>query len=282
MELSLVSFNENIITFQILLIESMKFIKFDYDLDNDTLEKVSKELFSEQILKSDSIDAFMQLLNAGVETAKNKREMGKIRDGLVELNPQEGEDIGVDFKITTNKSSNIIANDKEQSSNIRFGENTLEEMQHIEEEMKLLERKKEIERKREEEVTQRLKAKLEHKNANYELSDNNMNSQSTFHENGSEQVALENIQDSYNNTCVYLKPQDPNYQASELISNVNSYTFTGVNHNDNQLYSHAIADTVYASKVAPMVAPGMAESPSLLCNYEGQIIKKITSMLFSK
>jgi serine/threonine protein kinase len=190
MELSLVSFNENIITFQILLVESLRFIKFDYDLENDTLEKVSRELHNEKILKEESLEAFMKLLETGIEKAKLKKESGKIRDGIVELSSQEILNLTDNFRV-----SNSCHKEK------LFGDNTLEVMQEIEEEMKMVEKRKEMEKRREEEITQRLKAKLEHKNANYEISENlNSNNQANneIHKSANVHNGMNNLNNNIN------------------------------------------------------------------------------------
>lgn len=170
MELSLISINENVITFQILMVESMRFIKFDYDLKKDTVEKVTDELISEKIIEPAFIEGFSSLLSAGIETALRKIKMGHFQDGMIKVNSNE---------IFNIKDSSMLVNGsnkkpEEAEASLKddfvqeFGSKTLEEMEKIEEEMKIFEAKEELERKKEEEVSLRLKAKLAQKDASYE------------------------------------------------------------------------------------------------------------------
>jgi serine/threonine protein kinase len=89
MELSIVSIFENTVTFQILLFETMKFIKFEYDLKVDTLEKLVDELISEKIIEKESIEYFSNLLKIGLITVESKIKIGKAHDGIIELNSLE-------------------------------------------------------------------------------------------------------------------------------------------------------------------------------------------------
>lgn len=117
MELSLISISNKIVSFQVLLVESMRFIKFDYDLEKDTVEKVASELINEKIIENEFVEGFSNLLAAGIKTA------------LIKINNEEHRDKKVEDIV------NSIISDK---SNVEFGTGTLEEMEKIEEEMKLM------------------------------------------------------------------------------------------------------------------------------------------------
>ena len=73
MELTLLSCDSNIITFQILLTDTSRFIKFDYDLRKDTLQKIASELIAESIISSSSLDAFIELLDRGIKRAQTEQ-----------------------------------------------------------------------------------------------------------------------------------------------------------------------------------------------------------------
>lgn len=162
MELSLISVNDGVITFQILLMESMRFIKFDYDISKDSVEKVASELISEKIIERDYIDGFSSLLSVGIETAKNKMEMGHFRDGMIELDSNEASSIKDLGMIVNGRIKHMVKCDGIKESfkkEIEFGRRTLEEMQRIEEEMKIVEARQELERMKEEEKSQKLRVK---------------------------------------------------------------------------------------------------------------------------
>lgn len=109
MELSLLGREGSIITFQILVMKTFKFIKFDYNCENDSVEKVANELISENILDTASIDLFMELLDKGIKRA---------------LNSEENNGTGITPVVTQNAMKKL-----------EFGEKTLEVMKEIEEEM---------------------------------------------------------------------------------------------------------------------------------------------------
>lgn len=100
MELSVISVGERRVIFQILVYETMKFIKFEYDLDGDTVKKVCDELLAEQILGEGAVEEFSGML---------EKELGIIEERM--------------------KSGSL--------QSICFGEDTLEEMRLIEESMKV-------------------------------------------------------------------------------------------------------------------------------------------------
>lgn len=179
MELSLISVNDTIISFQLEMLETNKFINFKFNLKDDTVQKVADEVFNEKILEKNNMNAFIDLLVQGVEMAKIKINEGRFQDGMIKLNSSEIAKIKNKNMVISSMPENIkkeIINegfkkeDSEFSDEIKaFGTKTLEEMQKIEEEMKIMEVKEELERKREEELSQRLKAKLAVKDASFEL-----------------------------------------------------------------------------------------------------------------
>lgn len=177
MELSVISIVGGTVTFQILLSESMKFIKFEYKLSEDTVEKVCDELMAEKIVDDSLVESFSTLLKLGLEKVQLKIEKGMVRDGMIELDSSEAIKIKEEDRILSNKThedtivyATPIENFEDESlESINFGPNTIEEMKLIEESIKIAEAKMEIEKKREEEITQRLKSALQMKQQTPEI-----------------------------------------------------------------------------------------------------------------
>ncbi|KAI5150678.1 WNK lysine deficient protein kinase [Enteropsectra breve] len=153
MKLSLIAFTDPVIVFQIFLVESSRFIKFDYDLNEDTVQKVSTELIKEKIIKSEFIEAFSELLKKGVEKALEMKNAGHLKDGIVNLERNScGHFIdGIKLKSTPCKHGSSDRNDRPHSetdarstSKSEFGEKTIEAMQEIEKEMQIVEKIKSI------------------------------------------------------------------------------------------------------------------------------------------
>jgi hypothetical protein len=126
----------------------MRFVKFEYNINSDSIEKICEELLAEEIMEIKVIEAFSSLLKTGLATVENKAKTGKIHDGIIEVSPDE----------IQGKSGIVLKSNNEDST---FGIDTLEEMQINEENMKMIEAKKELEKRREEEITQRLKSKIQ-------------------------------------------------------------------------------------------------------------------------
>jgi len=82
--LSLTSFKDGVITFQIILTKTSRFIKFDYDCETDTLEKVAAELIAENITESSSMDAFIEFLDRGIKKTVNKGDPKQIAERTTE------------------------------------------------------------------------------------------------------------------------------------------------------------------------------------------------------
>ncbi|KAI4291644.1 WNK lysine deficient protein kinase [Pancytospora philotis] len=142
LELSLVSYNDPVITFQILLASSLEFIKFDYNLAEDTLGKVANELMREKIIDAELIGPLMELLDGGIKKVLQKSADGQIHGGLVELDTSESAaDAAALCEVPTECRVEL-------SSTRKFGEKTLEVMSEIEQEMFLLEQKKVLEKRR--------------------------------------------------------------------------------------------------------------------------------------
>lgn len=144
MELSLISVSGDIITFQILLTDSSRFIKFDYDLSADTLERIAEELTAENIISSGSIETFVELLDRGIKRAMSGRECGQV------LTPQEPAVESAEIALQPASAmlavmggAGALANPSGSSgggqmNGIEFGEKTLEAMKEIEEEMLIM------------------------------------------------------------------------------------------------------------------------------------------------
>lgn len=160
MELSLISFNGNVITFQIHLTDTSRFIKFDYDRDTDTLQKVASELIAENIIESSSIDAFIDLLDRGIKKAVNRKDSEEIMDEAPESRVEEKVHIHAPRNNDAPNISPKVAlqpSDFQQIKKIEFGEKTLEVMKDIEEEMLYMEQKKATEKKKEEEAPRKIR-----------------------------------------------------------------------------------------------------------------------------
>ncbi|ELA42223.1 uncharacterized protein VICG_00622 [Vittaforma corneae ATCC 50505] len=160
MELSIVSIIDNIVVFQMLLYATMKFIKFEYDLNTDTVKKICDELLAEKIVDTSAVETFSSLLISGLEIVEMKISSGQVHDGIIEVNSNEiGRIRDVDMIVTTSPEKE----DSESLQSVNFGADTIEEMRIIEENIKIAEAKKELEKRREEEITQKLKMKLQQK-----------------------------------------------------------------------------------------------------------------------
>ncbi|KAI5168305.1 WNK lysine deficient protein kinase [Pancytospora epiphaga] len=156
MELSLVSYNDPVITLQILLVETSKFIKFDYNLGEDTLEKIAEELISENILGNEHVETFIKLLESGIRKVVGKKEFGQIHSGIVGIDSSEG---SIGGSATVDPSIPVELVD-EGSRKERFGEKTLEVMDEIEQEMLLMEQKRMLENKHREEEKHCAKSRI--------------------------------------------------------------------------------------------------------------------------
>lgn len=156
MELSLISFKDHVLTFQLALSGSLRFIKFDYDLNCDTLSKVSAELVAERIIDGAALECFKELLERGISKALEKRDMGHIKNGIIELDIKETGSLGE--KIILKRSEEhagcehphkqehreMPILEKVVGSKFEFGEKTLEVMKEIDEEMRLVQQRKEL------------------------------------------------------------------------------------------------------------------------------------------
>lgn len=121
MELSVIYHEGAAITFQVLVLKTLKFIKFDYNCETDSVKKVAGELIAEKILDETSIELFVELLDKGIKKLKNGKETGN-KNMYINTPP-------VAF---------------EEGDKIKFGEKTLEVMKEIEEEMQLIKQRNEI------------------------------------------------------------------------------------------------------------------------------------------
>lgn len=118
MEISVVSQEGTAITFQVLVLKTLKFIKFDYNCETDSVEKVAGELIAEKILDETSIELFVKLLDKGIKKVLNGRETEK-------------------NSLYTNSPTVML----QSAGKIEFGEKTLEVMKDIEEEMQMMKQK---------------------------------------------------------------------------------------------------------------------------------------------
>ncbi|AFM98281.1 putative serine/threonine kinase [Encephalitozoon hellem ATCC 50504] len=72
MEISFLSFKDNVITFQLFFMSMARFIKFDYNLEADTVEDVTNEMLEEEVVSEDQRDTLLRLLSRGIEKAKER------------------------------------------------------------------------------------------------------------------------------------------------------------------------------------------------------------------
>jgi WNK lysine deficient protein kinase len=73
MEISLISFEGDVITFQLFFMCEAKFIKFDYDIKLDTVELVAKEMLEENVVELSKRDVLINMLTRGVERAIERK-----------------------------------------------------------------------------------------------------------------------------------------------------------------------------------------------------------------
>ncbi|ORD94853.1 PKPA [Enterospora canceri] len=151
MLLSMVAYGERSITFQVQLketgtLENFRFIKFEYDLDTDTVEKICDELAREKVVQKEAIGHFQILLRNGIERAHSMKKARRIHQGMFEVGKDEmaGERrlvIGEEAKkvVVEDVDSRSVVEQKERETSTEeavFGANTMEIMQEIEEEIK--------------------------------------------------------------------------------------------------------------------------------------------------
>jgi len=126
MELSVISLEGRTAVFQILVYETMKFIKFEYDMERDTVGKVCDELLAEEILDEGAVEAFSRMLVNALEGVGSGRLEGE------ESMPQA---------VAHSETSQVTSESMQSGC---FGAETLEEMRLIEESMKMAEARREL------------------------------------------------------------------------------------------------------------------------------------------
>lgn len=77
MEISFLSFKDDVITFQLFFMSMARFIKFDYNLSTDTVEDVTNEMLEEDVVSEDQRGTLLKLLSRGIEKAKERISMGE-------------------------------------------------------------------------------------------------------------------------------------------------------------------------------------------------------------
>jgi WNK lysine deficient protein kinase len=70
MEISLLSFKDNVITFQLFFMSMARFIKFDFDLEADTVEDVANEMMEEEVVSEEQRNTLLTLLSRGIQKAR--------------------------------------------------------------------------------------------------------------------------------------------------------------------------------------------------------------------
>ncbi|OQS53737.1 pkpA [Ecytonucleospora hepatopenaei] len=157
-QLSMFSFKNNKISFQIQLTEkksgeNFRFIKFDYDCENDSVEKICDELQNENVFDKDKLSIFRELLDTGIKKAFKKLHKNEIGNGFFKVgedddvqqemiieNIEESKKPGVIVEdVETNKV--IYKSDNNQNEEEDFGSNTIEIMNEIENEMQMKNKK---------------------------------------------------------------------------------------------------------------------------------------------
>ena len=138
MKLSLLALSGTVLTFQLVLSGSLRFIKFDYDLSRDTLERVSDELRNERIIEESAVEAFKGLLERGIEKALAKRERGQIVRGIIELDAGESAEVG-DERVLHGDEREVCGIKELEGERLELGDKTLEVMKEIDEEMRMIE-----------------------------------------------------------------------------------------------------------------------------------------------
>lgn len=88
MEISLLGFRDHVITFQLFFMSMARFIKFDFDLQSDTVEEVANEMLEEEVVSGDQRDSLLKLLARGIEKAKEG--MDDVQRGVEKLDLEKG------------------------------------------------------------------------------------------------------------------------------------------------------------------------------------------------
>ncbi|EOB11394.1 SER/THR protein kinase, partial [Nosema bombycis CQ1] len=108
MEISLISFIGQLITFQLFFMTEAKFIKFTFDIDIDTVEEVAGEMIREEVVDYAQKENLKIMLNKGVERAKERKALNEISN----TNGEEVNNANVDsvsnIALTADDSKNLF------------------------------------------------------------------------------------------------------------------------------------------------------------------------------
>ena len=74
MEISLLGYEGDVITFQLFFMCEAKFIKFDYNIKEDTVENLAREMLEENVVDYTKKDVLLNMLTRGVERAIQRKE----------------------------------------------------------------------------------------------------------------------------------------------------------------------------------------------------------------
>jgi WNK lysine deficient protein kinase len=85
MEVSMVSFRDNILTLQMFFRDSTKFIKFDFNTEEDTVEAVVDEMVEEEVVKNLDRVHMCKVLHSCIEKSKRKKANGMIKNGVIDM-----------------------------------------------------------------------------------------------------------------------------------------------------------------------------------------------------
>jgi WNK lysine deficient protein kinase len=117
MEISLISFIGQLITFQLFFMTEAKFIKFTFDIDIDTVEEVAGEMIREEVVDYAQKENLKIMLNKGVERAKERKALNELS------NTNESND-GDQINNVNNDSVSNIALTADDSKNLFEPEET--------------------------------------------------------------------------------------------------------------------------------------------------------------
>lgn len=101
--LTLISYKDNILNLQLYYKEKDRFIKFDFDIERDTLESITDEMVAEKVFKKDKIVWIKEILNEGIEVVKN---MLKGKDDLnINMKKWINNELVVDSMLNCNENN---------------------------------------------------------------------------------------------------------------------------------------------------------------------------------
>ncbi|KAF9762559.1 Serine/threonine-protein kinase pkpA [Nosema granulosis] len=121
MEISLISFVGDLITFQLFFMCEAKFIKFCFDVNKDTVEAVAEEMLEEEVVIFKQKDNLKKMLTRGIERALERKNSEHINEIIPEATPHKTIDEHTETNIENGLSEiKLIDKKLECPENIQF------------------------------------------------------------------------------------------------------------------------------------------------------------------